>query len=198
MALRVGVDMDGVLVDLMNPTLNYINSKRRLSFAPFIPADFSKEHITSFDFISFSQATEYLDLPTSFGPETPLIEDAKEGFEWLMAQDVALFIVSSPWLNNPHCEKNKRAWLHEHFPDFPQKNVIFTHRKEFLCLDILIDDRLQTCLAAQESLNINQIYLFDQPWNQKENLPVRVYRSFGWPGVVANLRDHWYEFGSGL
>jgi uncharacterized HAD superfamily protein len=47
-----------------------------------------------------------------------------------------------------------------------------------LCADFLIEDALHNALHF--SMKTTQVLLFDTPWNQREDLPEHVTRTFGW------------------
>ena len=53
--------------------------------------------------------------------------------------DFDIFIATTPPWSRPDVWAHKREWLEEHFPWLIRK-LIFTHRKDLLIGDILIDD----------------------------------------------------------
>ena len=53
--------------------------------------------------------------------------------------DFDIFIATTPPWSRPDVWTHKREWLEEHFPWLKRK-LIFTHRKDLLIGDILIDD----------------------------------------------------------
>jgi len=53
-----------------------------------------------------------------------------------------MFIATTaPW-KNPGSLTDKRNWIEKHFGDLFEKKMFFTHRKDLLIGDFLIDDRL--------------------------------------------------------
>ncbi len=54
-----------------------------------------------------------------------------------------LYIASTSSWENLTALQDKKDWIEEHFGDIFYKKVIFTHNKNLLCGDYLIDDRLK-------------------------------------------------------
>lgn len=50
------------------------------------------------------------------------------------------YILSTPWNGYPDCVRDKMEWMSKKFPFFSTKKMIFTHHKNLLRGDILIDD----------------------------------------------------------
>ena len=71
------------------------------------------------------------------------IEGAIEAVRKLHAsEEYELFIATTaPW-NNPTALSDKKHWIERHFGDIFRKKIVFTHRKDLLLGDYLIDDRL--------------------------------------------------------
>ncbi|MFP7487257.1 hypothetical protein SFC65_24170 [Priestia filamentosa] len=59
---------------------------------------------------------------------------------------------------------DKRMWVKEHFPDFPQSNIIFCSCKWMVQGDILVDDKPSTFERFQEEGR--KAILIDMPFNQ--------------------------------
>ena len=54
-------------------------------------------------------------------------------------QDFDIFIATTPPWSRPDVWTHKREWIEEHFP-YLKRKIIYTHRKDLLIGDILIDD----------------------------------------------------------
>lgn len=61
----------------------------------------------------------------------------------------------------PHSAEEKILWLQEHFPQISTKDVIFTHHKSLIKLDVLVDDWEKNLQHGSY-----QGFLYKQPWNQ--------------------------------
>jgi len=111
------IDMDGVLVDLQSniDNLRLINKEYTLLDGDMIPNVFR---------------------------DPPCITYCKEAIGKLIkCNKYELFIASTSPFNNPQACSDKLYWLQEHFGDVFKKRVFFTHRKDLLIGDYLIDDR---------------------------------------------------------
>jgi 5'-nucleotidase len=84
------------------------------------------------DEICEANPTIFHDLP----PIPGAIETVNKLFELF---DV--YFLSTPMWNVPDSYTGKRIWLEKHFGDKVIKKLILTHRKDFICGDILVDDR---------------------------------------------------------
>ena len=77
-------------------------------------------------------------------------------------QDFDIFIATTPPWSRPKVWGEKRDWIAEHFPWLKRK-LIFTHRKDLLIGDILIDD---TRWRGQPDFK-GEWYWFNQDWDTR-------------------------------
>ena len=77
-------------------------------------------------------------------------------------QDFDIFIATTPPWSRPDVWTHKREWLAEHFPWLKRK-LIFTHRKDLLIGDILIDD---SRWRGQPDFK-GEWYWFNQDWDTR-------------------------------
>jgi 5'-nucleotidase len=125
----VYVSMDGVLVK--EPSKEYeelkrtkMNRRGRKDDSPD-----PKEH-----------PVHWTDVPEIYADLEPM-ENAIESFNKL-SEDYDMYVVSTvPWANLT-AWVDKRKWIEKHLP-IATKKLIFTHNKELLLGDFLIDDRLK-------------------------------------------------------
>jgi 5'(3')-deoxyribonucleotidase len=94
-------------------------------------------------------------LPNVF-KDPPPIQGAVEAVNKLYSSDkYELFVAStSPW-HNPNALTHKRLWLEKYFGDIFYKKAIFTHRKDLLIGDFLIDDRTKNGAAEFKGKHIH-------------------------------------------
>jgi len=76
--------------------------------------------------------------------------------------DFDIFIATTPSWSRPDTWGHKREWLEEHFPWLKRK-LIFTHRKDLLIGDILIDD---SRWRGQPDFK-GEWYWFNQNWDTR-------------------------------
>jgi len=77
-------------------------------------------------------------------------------------KDFDIFIATTPPWSRPDVWTHKREWLEERFPWLKRK-LIFTHRKDLLIGDILIDD---TRWRGQPDFK-GEWYWFNQDWDTR-------------------------------
>jgi 5'-nucleotidase len=115
------IDMDGVIVDFEQNVENYYqkNPKERKRFEgepDMIPGIFRNP---------------------------PPIKDSIKSVKLLINSgkyDVVI-CTTAPW-GNPQAASDKRFWIEQYFGDSLKKQMVITHRKDLVCGDYLIDDRL--------------------------------------------------------
>tara|TARA_R110002020_G_scaffold56083_1_gene155437 strand:+ start:547 stop:1008 length:462 start_codon:yes stop_codon:yes gene_type:complete len=110
--LRIFIDMDGVISD----------------FAKSAEKEAAERGITKLSRPDLCVDYRYLDL----------IEGAEEAVKYLYDNHEVFIATTPPW-DRIQVWADKRAWLEENFPYLKQR-LIFTHRKDLLIGDILIDD----------------------------------------------------------
>ena len=77
-------------------------------------------------------------------------------------QDFDVFIATTPPWSRPEVWQHKREWIEEKFP-YLKRRLIFTHRKDLLIGDILIDD---TRFRGQPDFK-GHWFWFNQKWDNK-------------------------------
>jgi len=189
---KIGIDIDEVLVDLLNPFCNYHNENHGSSL---VKEDFKTSNLwetfggTREEAIekvrNFFESNHFEDLIPIFG--------AKEAIH-LLSLKYELEIVTS----RPKYVKNKTLnWLEEYFPelffnfhftDHFSPGEIYTSKSK-ICFDqnieILIEDNLEYALDCVSKGIF--VLLFDCPWNQSEKLPENIWRVKSWEEIVEVL-----------
>ena len=112
----VYVDMDGVLVDFD-------------SGVKHAEPDLLKEYKGQLD-----------NIPHLFSWMDPM-PGAIEAFKALAEKYDVYILTTAPWRNKTALQ-DKKDWLNKHLGNLIKKKVIFSHHKELLIGDYLIDDRI--------------------------------------------------------
>jgi 5'(3')-deoxyribonucleotidase len=112
----VYIDMDGVLVD-------FDSGVRKTE--PKILSSYEEE--------------QYDNVPHIFSRMNPM-PGAIEAFKALQEKYEVFVLTTAPWRNNTALQ-DKKDWLESYLGDLIRKKVIFSHRKDLLMGDYLIDDR---------------------------------------------------------
>ena len=111
----VYVDMDGVLVDF-NSAFNHVEP------------DALRVYKGQLD-----------NIPHLFSLMVPM-PGAIEGFKALQEKYDVYILTTAPWKNETALQ-DKKDWLNKYLGELIKKKVIFSHHKELLMGDYLIDDR---------------------------------------------------------
>ena len=109
------IDMDGVLVD------------------------FDSGVTKSEPVILASYEGQYDNIPHVFSKMDPM-PGAIEAFKSLQEKYDVYVLTTAPWRNETALQ-DKKDWLNKYLGDLIKKKVIFSHHKELLIGDYLIDDR---------------------------------------------------------
>jgi uncharacterized HAD superfamily protein len=188
--MKIGIDLDGVVVDLMTPFLEHYNEKNGTNFeygnlfAHDLWLPLKIERAAAFKAVySFMNETGFkLVLPH---------EGAIEAIKKLNEEHDLVVITSRPEL---YAEKTIK-WLNYHLPEVFEK-VVFTHeytldgsakvKKEQICkqegVDLMIEDYDKNLLSC--ATVCKKVLLFDQPWNQNVELPNNATRVKSWGDVL--------------
>ena len=190
--MKIAIDIDGVLLDVVTPIIEIYNRKNNTSFKleDFKHHDFHKTWGGTFqeavDFVNkFWEMAEFLHLK----PFPDSVRCVNE-----LSKDHELIIVT----NRPEAVKVKtEKQIHHHFPDIFEV-IHFTSQydksaedKKFtkseilakLGAEVIVEDCLELVLDLPE--NIRGI-LLDRPWNQGE-LPGNVIRVNSWEEVLGTI-----------
>ena len=100
------------------------------------------------------------DLHVNFR-DLDLIPGAQEAVMRL-SQDFDVFIATTPPWSRPDVWAHKREWVEEHLP-WMTRRLIYTHRKDLLIGDILVDD---TRFRGQPDFQ-GEWFWFNKKWRNK-------------------------------
>jgi len=179
--LKIGIDIDGVIVDLVTAMLPLLSEICR---RPVYHSD-----IYCFD---IGKALKIEDKMEDIWTEVyngnilrvaPPIKDAIIGLNELSEHEIWL-VTQRPKSSRSDTE----LWLREKKIEFDNLRFVDTVGKESLArnLDVFLEDNLETACAIAEA-GIDSL-LFDQPWNQCSKLPQRCERVKDWRDVVMYIK----------
>lgn len=168
MRRRIGVDVDGVLVDFVEGVLHWANTYARTASMPA----FRRETITQFDILKswdvahlWGELDRFVCKPGFCAGLSPMA-GAKEFLDRLQ-KTAEVVIVTSPWKTSPTWCYERRNWLEQQLGWTGE--VIFTKRKDLIKCDALVDD------AADHTDSFPGVgILLDAPWNQHATRSLRV------------------------
>lgn len=131
---------------------------------------------------------------SDFGENITLLDGSKDGVLKLSKKYDLIVLTSRPI----KFQKITEIWIEKNFPNL-FKEVVITNKqysdsgrskeKFEIChekgIDLMIEDHL---FYAEQNANNNIFtYLFNKPWNQKNNLHERIKRVYSWKDILNEL-----------
>ncbi len=167
-------DMDDVLVDLIEPWVQELNSK--------YGTHVSWNDITQWDMkIAFPTLTWEQIFSVLYEPEFwDKVQPYKEALEYLpkFYKKHKIYIATAAHTKTIDAKINR--CLYKHFPFLTEDNIIMIRDKSLLCCDWIIDDNPENLL-----LSPGQTICIDKPWNRSYENRKQTYYEYR----VNNLKD---------
>jgi 5'(3')-deoxyribonucleotidase len=160
--MRIFLDMDGVIVDLMSGWMPYLNN---ITAKNIKVEDVNIWGIEKVFGVPFSKARKPLHRPQFWQDLLPY-PGAVEFVKELHDRGHEVYIATSPFPSD-NCMWGKKEWVENHLPFLPSSCLCILHDKFLLRGDMMVDDKPEN-LIKFEGLRV----LFSQPWNRKLNLGV--------------------------
>lgn len=191
--MLIGVDIDDVLADLVNPFTEFHNRTYGTSL--------TKENFIHYALWQVIGGTHEEDLrkmaefeKTTYYSGMKPITGAISAIEILAANHNLIVITSRTY----YMMDSTQRWINNHFPNKFQ-NVHFAQNYQGtgldkkkkseivseLKVDFLIEDNFD--YAAECARQGVKTLLFNQPWNQTHPLPRLVYRVYSWQDILHKL-----------
>lgn len=163
--LKIAIDMDWVIADLMTKWINVYNEQYDDNLKV---TDIKDWDVTLF--VKPECGSKMLDIPKikNFYLDLEVVKDSIEVTKKL-SERFDLYIATDA-MSTPSSMKAKYLWLQKNFPHIPDRNYIFCGDKSIVKTDFLIDDALHNL----EKFSGDGI-LFNASWNQNNNNFIRVY-----------------------
>ena len=169
MGLRIGIDCDGVLRDLIPCITDSIkethphhadkilepNSWNWEDWLPFWTEEETEKYVFEDNYLDF------------FGPECPPIKSSMEDWidlkAWAKDNGHELVLVSA---QRPHCEEPTTEWLQRW--GFVFDEIHYTKHKWSIDVDVLIDDSPEKLkIFNDRSVNYGNAICYKQSWNKE-------------------------------
>lgn len=156
--LILGFDLDEIIIDLINPWLNWYNTK----FKDFVTID----DIRTWDIDRYTTKTnnifEFFDDPSRYA-ECSVIKGASEGLRELhdAGHDIIITTaaVTGAEIIKWHLVKKAAPW-------FKHKDLMIGSRKELLDLDVFIDDAPKNIVKYSSIWPNTRILTIAYPYNE--------------------------------
>jgi 5'(3')-deoxyribonucleotidase len=176
--MRILIDMDSVIVDLMSVWFDKYNR----DYNDHLTID----HLLSWETERYVKPEcghniySYLDEEGLFRSLQPL-PDAVSVLQRLKEHHDIIIVSSS----RTHAFTDKELWVEEHLPFIGKTNLIFCHRKDVINGDLLFDDAPHNLETFRNTGRI--AVAMDYPYNRQVNVPrVHDWREF--EKFVDNLK----------
>ena len=188
MGYIVGIDVDGVLADLMGEVLKQLALLAEEDKLICVP---TMEELTTYiaadtlDEYTAAKVREILSSP-GLAATLPLIDHNAPFVIDSLEQDGVIdhiYFVTTPYVSNPTWCDDRMSWIRKNFWH-QEKDIIFIHDKWMLKIDYLIDDKPENVLQAKKH-GIKPI-VFDRPWNR--HIDISIPRAFNWGQIEDYLR----------
>jgi 5'(3')-deoxyribonucleotidase len=186
---RVGVDVDGVLADLLAPLFQHLNTMLGTAYAA--------DHMKDWDITELIPPARRDEFWNTFGQEVRVHDALKplpgaiEGMRFL-AEHADVYVVTAYLRSAPTWVHDRDRWLSEHF-GVSDKKIVHTHAKYVFSGAMLVDDKPQTVLRWQEENPNGLGVLWAQPYNAAYDR-VGDATSPPVPGTRVDLRTDSWEF----
>ncbi|MCA1030178.1 5'(3')-deoxyribonucleotidase [Bacillus timonensis] len=174
------IDMDSVICDLMTEWHGRYNRDYN--------DNLSVDRLKCWDSSKYvkpecrEKIYNYLNEPGLFLNLKPL-PDAIEVLRNLSKKHEILIVTSS--VTTAFSEKEK--WVERNLPFIGKENIVFTHRKNKICGDLLFDDAPHNLLNFKNTGRI--AIAMDYPYNQSINVP----RVKSWLEFEQGINENWWD-----
>ena len=167
--MRIIVDMDEVIVDMMNPLLERYN---KLYNSDIVIDDIAQWAIPD-DMVDVYTDGDFFDA-------LPCIDGAVAGVKWLIAHGHDV-IIATNHSRDGVIAGDKVYWINRYLPELSD-NLMLGARKDILQGDCIIDDNPDYLINSPCRISI----CMDRPWNQHIRLGRDIdYRVRSWQQILA-------------
>ncbi|MCF7871860.1 hypothetical protein K9L97_02395 [Candidatus Woesearchaeota archaeon] len=189
--MRIGIDIDEVLADLIPQVLIYFNKKENTNH--------EKENIKKFDLSHLWKTTKndtiqkiYEFYQSKEFEQTKPVKDSQKIIKKLTKKHELYAITARPELTK---EKTVN-WIKKHHPNMFKEihfsnDLVQTTKKnktqicKSLKIQVMIEDNLN--YAKKIAKTGTKILLLNQPWNQTKKLPENIVRVKNWKEIEQKL-----------
>ncbi|MEK6823690.1 MAG: hypothetical protein AABY06_01525 [Nanoarchaeota archaeon] len=190
--MKIGIDIDEVLADLMNPLINFHNDNYNTKL--------HRDHFKTYNLWDIwggteEEANQKLQdfFHSRYFMEVKPIENSQKNISILSRKYDLVIITSRP----DYIKEKTVSWLNQNFSnnfakyyftcEWPKNGMT---RKEQICsergINLIIEDSLEKSLACSKK-GIN-VLLFDCPWNKYNFLPENITRVKNWNEILERIK----------
>lgn len=182
--IKIAFDIDGVLCDFNTEFVRRVNEQFGLDIKPekIISYDYIEEKVLGTDAcnsffehaISDGIFAECLPYPEAQIMLSKIFNDPRYDVYFITARGTEPGIYWTPELLRK-VKQDTKEWLSAYFPQFDQKKLTFTRKKdEFIYkigIEMMVEDKLST---ANSLASLCKSLLLTRPWNVGETVATRI------------------------
>jgi uncharacterized HAD superfamily protein len=178
--MNLGFDIDGVIADFANVLISLVKEKYNIVF--------TKEEIYCHDINLVlgltKRETESL-ITEAFSQQIDLINGSKSILEKLQEERHKIYLLTA---RSKHLRKMTENWLKKNGICYTQLIHLDKGEKNQtkLNLDIIVEDCLQE--ALEWSPKIQNIIVYNHPWNQTRNIKKIIKRVKNWDEIYLEIQ----------
>lgn len=183
---RAGVDVDGVLADLLEPLFEFFNAR--------YGTQYGVSHMTGWDVADLVPGGDVAGFWADFGREVRIHDSLKpypgavEGMR-MLAEVADVYVVTTYLHSAPTWVYDRDRWIMEHFA-IPKGRMVHVQSKYIFSGAGLIDDKPQNVIEWQDEHPEGKGVLWRQPYNEGQALGEEVrYEARDWPAAVALFEE---------
>ena len=180
--MRIGFDLDGVVVDSPQQVVNYINERLGLGLCMDDFKTYSMEDALP---DQYKWIVEAAFKDPEMWKKVGLIDGAYKTIKKLWDEGHEIYFITSSLPQNLKKKIGHLARNLDFFPkDYVWRHTINTQCKQLIRLDVLCDDALFNLLGNKEYVSI----CMDMPYNQTDGYIPNFYRAYNWHDVYCWIK----------
>lgn len=178
MKMKIGVDIDSVVCELMPTVMKHINQKTKkkntVNDVTNWNMKFGNEDL-------FENIVEVLDTDRHI-LNFPVVEDSQWAIKWMLKQKHEIMFITS---RRDRLKANTKKWIEKNFGNFEVYHTGPEENKNGYEVDVLIDDSPQHITRFAEGGG--KAIVFDRPWNRDIQDSKNIYRGKDWAEITVIL-----------
>ena len=172
----INCDVDGVLNNLMDVTLEIYNKRYNTSYTL---KDITQYHLENCFEPEVANKMKAIFKESDIWNKVKPTVNSREGLQRLIRSGHDVYLSTD---NYPHTFGNKVDWILHYYPFIDKSKIICIKDKSLLRCDIMIEDCFEKLIAGQHYHRI----IMDQNWNQSnKDWLYGIHRCYNFDDIVA-------------
>jgi uncharacterized HAD superfamily protein len=181
-AVNLGFDIDGVIANFSLPLIERIRRDYGITV--------QESDIYCFDLnivLGITKAEETKFVESILASSLPLYNGAKETLEQLNRDGHGIYLLTGRW---SHLREATETWLKENGVPYTELHLLDVGKKyqaNVAPLDVIVEDSLEE--ALEWSGKVQNILIYDHPWNKTLNVRGLTKRVYGWSEIYREIQQ---------